>query len=109
MPGARQKRAISGELRSEYYEKSTPLKKRIEKIEAELSNAESEIKELENLFAQPEHYKDSKEVVTSIERHRELKVLAEQLTETWGGLSSEADRLKSDFEAALARIEGEDG
>jgi ATP-binding cassette subfamily F protein 3 len=109
MPGSRQKRALSGELRSEYYEKSTPLKKKIDKIEAELASAENEIKELENLFAQPEHYKDSKEVVASIERHRELKVRAEELTETWSILASEADRLRLEFEAALGHIEGEDG
>ena len=109
IPGARQKRVLSGELRSEYYEKSTPLKKSIERIEKELSSAEIEIKELESLFAQPEHYKDSKEVVASIERHRELKVRAEELTETWGELSSEADRLRVEFETALGRIEGEDG
>jgi ATP-binding cassette subfamily F protein 3 len=108
VPGARQKRALSGELRSEYYEKSTPLKKRIDKIEAELSLAENEIKDLENRFARPEHYKDSKEVVASIERHRELKALAEELTRTWGALSSEAERLRTDFEVALGRIEGED-
>ena len=109
VPGGRQKRALSGELRSEYYEKSTPLKKRIDKIEKELSSAETEIKELESRFAQPEHYKDSKEVVGSIERHRELKVQAEELTETWGEVSSEADRLRVEFEAALGRIEWEDG
>ncbi len=109
VPGARQKRVLSGELRSEYYEKSTPLKKSIDKIEKELAGAETEIKELESLFAQPEHYKDSREVVASIDRHRELKVRAEELTEKWGELSSEAERLRLEFETALGRIEGEDG
>ncbi len=108
-PAGRQKRALLGELRSEYYEKSTPLKKRIDKIEGELFSAENEIKELEKLFAQPEHYKDSKDVVISIERHRDLKVRAEELAETWGELSSEVERLRLDFEAALGRIEGEEG
>jgi ATP-binding cassette subfamily F protein 3 len=106
---SRQKRALSGELRSDYYGKSTPLKKHIEKIEAELSRIESEIKDLEGRFAQPGHYKDSQEVVASIERHRELKVRADELTERWGALSAEADRLRSDFEAALSRLEGDDG
>ena len=80
-----------------------------EKIEAELSRIESEIKDLEGCFAQPEHYKDSQEVVASIERHRELKGRADELTERWGALSAEADRLRSDFEATLNRLEGDDG
>ena len=107
-PGSRQKRALSGELRSDYYEKSTPLKKHIEKIEAELSRIESEIKELEKRFARPEHYKDSQEVVASIDRHKELKAQADGLTENWEALSAEADRLHSEFETALSRLEGED-
>jgi ATP-binding cassette subfamily F protein 3 len=107
--GSRQKRALSGELRSDYYEKSTPLKKRIEKIEAELSRIESEVKDLEKRFAEPEHYKDSQEVVASIERHKELKAQADELTESWVGLTAEADQLRSEFEAALGRLEGENG
>ena len=95
-------------MRSDDYGKSTPLKKRLEKIEAELSRLESEIKELEKRFAQPEHYKDSQEVVASIYRHKELKAQADGLTENWGVLSAEADRLRSEFETALSRLEGED-
>jgi vacuolar-type H+-ATPase subunit D/Vma8 len=48
-------------------------------------------------------------VVASIERHKTLKLKADELTETWGELSSEADRLRTEFESALSRIEGEDG
>jgi len=107
--GPRQKRALTGELRSEYYEKSTPLRKRIEKVEGELAHVESEIKDLEKRFAEPEHYKDSQEVVASIERHKVLKARADELTETWEALSSEADRLRAEFEAALGRLEGEEG
>ena len=109
VPGTRQKRALSGELRSDYYARSTPIKKRIDKIESELALIEKEIKDLENRFAQPEHYKDSQEVVSSIDRHRELKVRADELTETWGELSAEADRLRVEFETALSRLEEVEG
>lgn len=105
--GSRQKRMLSGELRSEYYEKSTPLKKRIEKTESELARVEDEIKDLEGRFTQPEHYKDSQEVVASIDRHRELKSRAEELTQNWSEMSSEAERLRTEFEAALARLDEE--
>jgi ATP-binding cassette subfamily F protein 3 len=106
-PGSRQKRMLSGELRSEYYEKSTPLKKRIERMESELAQVEDEIKDLERRFTQPEHYKDSQEVVASIDRHKELKARAEELTESWTEVSSQAERLRTEFEAALARLEEE--
>jgi predicted nuclease with TOPRIM domain len=46
-------------------------------------------------------------VVASIDRHRELKSRAEELTQKWGEMSSEAERLRTEFEAALARLEEE--
>ncbi|MCL2281160.1 MAG: ABC-F family ATP-binding cassette domain-containing protein [Dehalococcoidia bacterium] len=102
---SRQKRVMSGELRNDYYAKSTPLNKRIEKIETELACIESEIKHLEACFASPEHYKDSQEVVASIERHRELKVRAGELMANWEKLASETESLRMAFEIALNRLE----
>ena len=107
--GSKQKRSLTGSLRSEYYAKSAPVKKRLEKLEAELAAVEGEIKELESRFAQPEHYKDSQEVVASIERHKELKGRAEELTAGWVELTAEADRLKAEFETELSRLEDEAG
>ena len=105
---SRQRRSLAGELRSRYYTRSTPLKKRIEKVEAELARVEDEIRCLENRFAQPEHYKDSEEVVGSIERHRQLKARAEELAQSWGELSAEAERLRVEFESSLGRLEPEE-
>lgn len=102
---SRQKRVISGELRTDYYSKSNPLNKRIEKIETELTIIESEIKCLEDCFAKPEHYADSQEVVASIERHRELKKRAGELTADWEKLASEAERLRVEFEEAIRRLD----
>jgi hypothetical protein len=47
--------------------------------------------------------------VASIDRHRELKARADELTESWAGLTAEADRLKTEFESALSRLEAGDG
>ena len=103
---SRQKRIISGELRNDYYTKSNPLNKRIEKVEAELTAIESEMKYLENCFTKPEHYKDSQEVVASIERHRELKKRAGELTADWEKLASDAERLRMEFEEAIRQLDG---
>jgi ATP-binding cassette, subfamily F, member 3 len=107
--GSKQKRSLTGGLRSEFYARNTPLQKRVQKVEAELAAVEGEIKDLESRFAQPEHYKDSEEVVASIARHKELKARAEELTASWVELTAEADRLKAAFEAELARIDGAEG
>ncbi|MCL1885991.1 MAG: ABC-F family ATP-binding cassette domain-containing protein [Dehalococcoidia bacterium] len=102
---SRQKRAMSGELRNDYYAKSTPLNKRIEKLEADLANVEAEIKYMEDCFARPEHYEDSQEVVGSIEHHRELKARAGELTAEWEKLATEAESLREAFETALNRLD----
>ncbi|MBM2832693.1 MAG: ATPase component of transporter [Dehalococcoidia bacterium] len=105
LPGQRQRRAAVGELRNEYSEKSSPVKKRLTLVEAELIQQETELDGLESQFARPEEYADSAGVVARIERHRQLKESIQRLVDEWATLSVEADRLKSEFDAALARLE----
>ncbi|MCL2706730.1 MAG: ABC-F family ATP-binding cassette domain-containing protein [Dehalococcoidia bacterium] len=101
---SRQKRALVGELRNDYYAKSTPINKRIEEIETELAKTEAQIKHLEDCFALPEHYKDSQDVVASIECHRELKMHTGKLMADWEKLVSNAESLRIEFETALNQL-----
>ncbi len=91
-------------MRNEYYRMSTPLKSRVEKIEAELARLEEEQRELEARFARPEEYKDSEKVVTALARHREVKERIAGLTAEWESLLQEIDRLKAKLDADLGRL-----
>jgi len=96
----RQRKLIEGELRNKYYRESTPFKKRIAEIEAELSELEAQFREVESLFSNIEHYGDSARVIQTIEKHRRLKKAINSFTEEWESLSMELDRMKREFEKA---------
>jgi ATP-binding cassette subfamily F protein 3 len=100
----RQRKQLEGELRNRYYQDSAPVRKRIAEIEDELAPLEVEFKEVEQLFGDVEHYKDSEQVVETINRHRRLKDSINTLTAEWERLSLEAENMKRDFEEAVADI-----
>ncbi|MBM3143170.1 MAG: ABC-F family ATP-binding cassette domain-containing protein [Chloroflexi bacterium] len=96
----RRQKQIEGELRNKYYQDSAPIKKRIAEIEAELPQLEAQVRECESLFSDPEHYSDSAEVIENVAKHRRLKEIIGSLTEEWARLSTEAEKIKQEFEAA---------
>jgi len=100
----RHRRQIEGKLRNRYYQDSKPIKERIAQIEAELVQLEAHVKECEALFADPEHYTDSTRVMENIQNHRRLKEDINSLTEEWGRLSNEAERIKQEFDAAMSSV-----
>ncbi len=101
----RQRRRIEGDLRNDYYRQSSPIKRRIEELEALISNTEGQLRTLEDLLADEEHYKDGSQIVDTLEKHRQLKNSLHELTEEWESLSLKAEQLKSEFEAAKEDIE----
>jgi len=101
----RQRKLIEGELRNKYYRESTPTKKRIAEIEAELSGLEVQLGEVESLFSDEEHYGHRAQVIATIEKHRRLKESINSLTEEWERLSIELERMKREFEKAKSTTE----
>ncbi|MBA7705946.1 putative ABC transporter ATP-binding protein YheS [subsurface metagenome] len=101
----RQRKLIEGELRNKYYRESAPTKKRIAKIETELSELETQFREVESLFSDEEHYGHSARVIANIEKHRRLKEIISSLTEEWERLSIELERMKLEFEKAKSTTE----
>ena len=101
----RQRKLIEGELRNKYYRESAPTKKRIAEIEAELSQLEVQLGEVESLFSSEEHYGHSAQVIATIEKHRRLKKSINSLTEHWERLSIELERMKREFEKAKSTTE----
>ena len=100
----RQRRAAAGALRNEFNLKITPVKKRLAQAESELARDETELVAIEADFASPEAYDDSKAVVARIERHKALKDSVKRLTNEWEKLSTEEERLRAEFDTALAGL-----
>ncbi len=74
--------------------------KRIKKIEDTLASLEAELAEVEVLFADPEHYRDGPQVVSTLGKHRTLKEQIRVLTEEWESLSLAAEKLRDGSRAA---------
>lgn len=100
----RKRKQLEGELRNKYYQDSAPLRRRIVWIEEELARLEAEFREVEKLFADEEHYKDSDRVVETNNRHRALKEAISNLTREWERLSLETEEMKRNFEEEAAGL-----
>jgi ATP-binding cassette, subfamily F, member 3 len=103
----RQRKIAEGELRNKYFRESSPLKKRIKEIEAELAKLEAEFHNLETYFATPETYGDAAEITTKTRRHHELKKIINELTDEWGRLSIESEQKQQEFEEAQKDLDTE--
>jgi len=100
----RQRRSIEGNLRNRHYREIQPVKKRIAVVEAEVARITARLKEIENMLADPAHYRDSDRVVGTNIEYREMKDSLKKLTTEWDGLIAESERLTSVLEEALRNI-----
>jgi ATP-binding cassette, subfamily F, member 3 len=87
------------ERRNRLYRETKELRRRLEKVEADLGAAESEVAELTRMLADPEVYDDSEHVQELLIRHNVAKDRAADLTATW-------ERLYTAVEEATARAGG---
>ncbi len=94
----RQRKSIEAELRNKYYRMSSPIKKRIREIEAEISELEEHLKEVEHMFSHEEHYEDGLWVVKTMTEHQRLKESLSSLMDEWEHLSTELENMKQKFE-----------
>ena len=102
----RERKMAEGNLRNKHSREVTPVKKRIAAVEAEVAKQTARLQEIEALIADPEHYKDSRNVVETNKEYHALKKSAEALTGEWDELTAEAERMKREFEAELKDIKG---
>jgi ATP-binding cassette subfamily F protein 3 len=102
---ARRRRTIEGEIRNKYFRDSTPLRERISGIESELAALESESRELEHMFADPQHYQQSANIVETIARHAKLKEAIAALSAQWERLSVQSEEMRQEFEEALGKVD----
>jgi ATP-binding cassette subfamily F protein 3 len=103
--GARRRRSLEGDLRNRHYREVQPLKRRIDEVEAEVARITARLKDIEAALADPEHYRDSDQVIGTNMKYRELKDSLKKLTTEWDGLIAESERLTKEFEEAIRGIQ----
>ena len=99
-----QRKIIEGNLRNEYYQKITPLRKRIAAVEDRVSRLTEQLTKVEELLSNPDHYKDSSRVVETNSEYRTLKKDIASLTGEWDRLTAEAEKFNQEFQEAKNNI-----
>ncbi len=93
----RQRKALEGQLRNEYYRAISPVRERITEIEQEMDANKSQIEEIEARMTDPYHYQDSEKVVEANREYMKLRERVAKLTAEWEGLVDEAEQIDLDY------------
>jgi ATP-binding cassette subfamily F protein 3 len=93
----RQRKALEGQLRNEYYRAISPVRARITEIEQEMAANTGRIEEIEAIMSDPSHYKDSRNVVAVNREYVTLREKVATLTAEWEGLMGDAERIDLDY------------
>jgi len=100
----RERKTIEAELRNELYRKSAPVKRRITEIEQKVAELTARLEEIEELFADPDHYKDGYKVAEVNREYVRAKESIRTLTAEWEKLTVEAERLAQENEEKKEEI-----
>jgi len=93
----RRRKALEGQLRNEYYRAISPVRERIGKIEQEMGANKGRIEEIEARMADPSHYQDSQNIVTTNCEYMKLRETVARLTTEWERLVDEAEQIDLDY------------
>ncbi|MBN2076070.1 MAG: ABC-F family ATP-binding cassette domain-containing protein [Dehalococcoidales bacterium] len=93
----REQKAQEGELRNKYYKESSPLRKRIEKLEKEIPKSRQRLGEVETLLADPDQYRDSENATATVKEYHELTATIQSLEEEQKKIVAEIEILKQKY------------
>ncbi len=93
----RQRKALEGQLRNEYYRAISPVRERITEIEQEMDANKGQIKEIEARMTDPYHYQDSEKVVEANREYMKLRERVAKLMAEWESLVDEAEQIDLDY------------
>jgi ATP-binding cassette, subfamily F, member 3 len=101
----RLRRIAEGNLRNEHFRVISPVKKRIGEIEEKVDILTTRIAQIEELFADPNHYQDGFKVAETNREYIASKEQIRKLTTEWDKLTAEAEKLVQEYEAAKEELE----
>jgi ATP-binding cassette subfamily F protein 3 len=97
----RQRRMLEGNLRNEYYRAITPIKMKIEALESEITALSAHLTEVEAQIADPASYADHRSARDMASDHQKTSDRIDALTDEWGRLSTESERLTVEFTSKM--------
>jgi len=100
----RERKTMEAELRNEFYRKAAPVKRSIADVEQRIDRLTERLKEIEELFADPDHYKDGNKVAEVNREYVQAKESIRALTAEWEKLTAEAETLKQQHEEKKGSI-----
>jgi len=100
----RQRKTIEGELRNQHYREIAPVRNRLADIDREITVLTARKQKIEELLADPEHYKDSQKVVEINREYRDVKVNIDSLHAERDRLTAEAGQLRQEHEERLKNL-----
>jgi ATP-binding cassette subfamily F protein 3 len=100
----RQRKTIEGELRNQHYREMEPVRNCLNNIEGEIARLKTRMQEIENLLADPGHYKDSQKVVEINREYKDIRENIDSLNAKREGLTTEAERLMLEHEERLKNL-----
>jgi len=90
----KERRRMEAERRQQLSKKNQPLKKRLQEIEKKIGNLEQRKKEIEIRMADPDFYKNGREVKQISAEYRDVQARLDTFLLEWAEVS---DRLKAEL------------
>lgn len=98
----RERKRRDGERRNRFYRLRAPLEQRVREIEDELPQCEQELEEANLLLANPDHYSDTRLVMETVDRKKQLEERIAQLSEEWEETFRQLEQVKTEYEEEKA-------
>lgn len=92
-----QRKAFEAQVRNERHRAILPVRGRMAEIERETAATTARIREIEALMADPDHYRDSQNIIAVNREYVTPKENVARLIAEWEGLVSEAERIDLDY------------
>ena len=91
-------------MRTRHYKEIKPITKRIFQLEKDISKLGKRSAEIEVLFTDPEHYKDSLKVIQVSKEYQTIKDNIESLTAEWDDLAAKTEKMNLELQREIDSI-----
>jgi ATP-binding cassette subfamily F protein 3 len=93
----REQKVQEGEQRTKYYKESSPLRKRVDKLETEIPKLKGRLIEVEILLADPDQYRDKEKAAATVKEYHELTATIQTLEDEQKKVIADIENLKQKY------------
>jgi ATP-binding cassette, subfamily F, member 3 len=99
----KERKRLEAEARQERYEKTKPLRDRVAKVEKSIEIHERRKREVEELMADPEFYKNGEQVKIVSAEYKEIEKKLNDEYHIWNDVTKELERIQAEFDGRVRR------